>query len=101
MYIFVHQHSYRTETNNIEAVSYMIHVIKNGLADSLKEALNLYIEQKHRWEVEATMRGMARTIEMHNQEMEAYMSEISAQQRMMNSRLADIEMLTFLDYINN
>ncbi len=85
---------------DILAVSYMIHVIKNGLADSLKEALHLYIEQKHRWEVEATMHGMARSMELHNQEMEAYMSEISAQQRITNSRLADIEMLTFLDYIN-
>lgn len=81
-------------------VSYMIHTIENGMADSIKEALNLYMEQKHRWEMEAAMRGMANAMENHNREMEAYMSEISQQQRVTNSRLADIEMLTFLDYIN-
>ncbi len=86
--------------DDIEAVGYMIHVIKNGLADSLKEALQLYTEQKHRWEVEAAMHGIAKTMELHNREMEAYMSEISEQQRIANSKLADIEMLTFLDYIN-
>lgn len=87
--------------DNIQAVGYMIHTIKNGLADSLKEALHLYIEQEHRWEMEATMHGMARSMEMHNREMEGYMSEISAQQRVTNSRLADIEMLSFLNYIND
>lgn len=86
--------------DDIMAISYMIHTIENGLAESIKEALHLYIEQKHRWEMEATMRGMAQTMELHNREMESYMSEISAQQRITNSRLADIEMLTFLDYIN-
>ncbi len=86
--------------DDIQAVGYMIHVIKNGLADTLKEALQLFVEQKHRWEMEATVHGMARSMEMHNREMEAYMSEISAQQRITNSRLADIEMLTFLDYVN-
>lgn len=85
---------------DIQAVSYLIHVIKNGLADTMKEALQLYEEQKHRWEMEASMHGMVRTMEMHNREMSAYMSEISAQQRITNSRLADIEMLTFLDYVN-
>lgn len=86
---------------DIQAVGYMIHVIKNGLADTLKEALQLFNEQKHRWKMEEAMHGMAKNMEMHNQEMEAYMSEISAQQRIANSRLADIEMLTFLDYVNN
>ncbi len=86
--------------DDIGVVSYMIHTIENGLAESMKEALHLYIEQKHRWEMEATMRGMAESMELHNREMESYMREISAQQRITNSRLADIEMLTFLDYIN-
>lgn len=86
--------------DDIMAISYMIHTIENELAESIKEALHLYIDQKHRWEMEATMRGMAESMEIHNREMESYMSEISAQQRITNSRLADIEMLTFLDYIN-
>ena len=104
--IFNHENSHTIDflpedyQDDITVVGYLIHVIKNGMADSMKEALNLYVEQKHRWEVEATMRGMANSMEMHNREMEAYMSEISAQQRITNSRLADIEMLTFLDYIN-
>lgn len=85
---------------DIMAVSYMIHTIENGMADTVKEALHLYIEQKHRWEMEAAMHGIAESMEYHNREMESYMSEISAQQRITNSRLADIEMLTFLDYIN-
>lgn len=87
--------------DDIQAVGYMIHVIKNGLADSLKEALHLYTEQKHRWETEAAIHGMARSMEMHNREMQGYLSEISAQQRITNSRLADIEMLTFLDYMDS
>lgn len=86
---------------DIYAVAYMIHVIKNGLADNIKEALHLYTEQKHRWEMESAMHGMAETMKLHNREMESYMSEISAQQRITNSRLADIEFLTFLDYVNN
>lgn len=85
---------------DIYAVGYMIHVIKNGLADTIKEALKLYTEQKHRWEMESAVHGMARAMELHNREMETYMSEISAQQRITNSRLADIEFLTFLDYMD-
>lgn len=86
---------------DIYAVGYMIHVIKNGLADNMKEALNLYTEQQHRWKMESAMRGMAQSVELHNREMASYMSEISEQQRITNSRLADIELLTFLDYVNN
>lgn len=86
---------------DIYAVGYMIHVIKNGLADNIKEALQLYTEQQHRWEMESAMRGMAQSMELHNREMASYMSEISEQQRITNSRLADIELLTFLDYVNN
>ncbi len=86
--------------DDIGVVSYMIHVLENGLADSMKDGLHLYLEQKHRWEMEAAIHGMARSMELHNREMEGYMAEISAQQRITNSRLADIEMLTFLDYIN-
>lgn len=103
---FSSQNSHCTEflpvdyKNDIMVVSYMIHVIENELAESIKEALHLYLEQKHRWEMESTMRGMAESMELHNREMESYMSEISAQQRITNSRLADIETLTFLDYIN-
>lgn len=86
---------------DIYAVGYMIHVIKNRLADNIKEALNLYTEQKHRWEMENAVHGMAQSMELHNREMASYMSEISEQQRITNSRLADIELLTFLDYVNN
>lgn len=46
------------------------------------------------------MRGMAKSMELHNREIESYMSEISAQQRITNSRLTDIEMLMLLGYIN-
>lgn len=66
----------------------------------MKEALQLYTEQQHRWKMKSAMRGVAESLELHNREMASYMSEISEQQHITNSRLADIEFLTFLDYVN-
>lgn len=83
--------------NDMDAVSYMIYTVENGLASSVPEALKLYIEQKHRWEMEAAIHGMAETMQRHNSEMMEYMDKISAEQRITNSRLADIEMLTFFN----
>lgn len=85
---------------DIDAVSYMIYTIENEMASSIKEAMKLYIEQLHRWKMEEAVQGMARSAERHHREMEEYMADIRAQQEEANSRLANIETLTFLDYLD-
>ncbi|MDR2022098.1 MAG: hypothetical protein LBQ71_02325 [Hungatella sp.] len=40
------------------AAKYFVEVLENGRADSLKEAMNLYEEQLHRWKMESKMDRM-------------------------------------------
>lgn len=64
----------------------------NGRADSLKEALNLFEEEQHRWRVEENQRQM----------YEEYQQELQAMQSMqanLEQRLADAEWQAKLAYI--
>ena len=78
---------YRTKL----AVAYLENVVKNGRADNLKEALNLYEEQLHRWELEE----QSRTIAQQNYYLSEQLSTISSNQREIASSLRHIENLEF------
>lgn len=73
------------------AAAYMENVVRNGRADTLKEALNLFEEQRHRWEIEASNREMI----AQNARMQEQLMDISAQQARTNSHLRNIEFLEF------
>ena len=83
------------------AVSYIENAIRNGKADSIKEAMQLYDAHLHQLQMQATMQNIANTMYMHNQAMEAYMSHVVEQQKITNSKLSEIENWTFLDYMNS
>lgn len=86
--------NYREDFN---AISYMANAVLNGRAESVKEAVNLYVEQLHRWEMEAGLQQISQQQGL----IASRLSELNEQQRITNSKLSNIETLTFLDYIDN
>jgi len=72
---------------NLQATSYILVAVKNGRADTLKEAINLYEEQLHRWRLESAARQSAEAQEYLARAVE----ELSAQQEETNERLRYIQ----------
>ncbi len=62
---------------NAEAACHMLLAVKNGRADSMKEAMNLYEEQLHNWKMEKLLQDHSRMQQIHAESMEAVMNEIS------------------------
>ncbi len=87
--------------HNTSAVEYVFSAIKNGLAGSIKEALNLYNEKLHRDRMEQSLKDMADTMQRHQTEISEHMSEIEYQNRIANTHLRNIENLTILNYLND
>ena len=81
---------------NYSAVLFMAHAVGNCRADDLKEAINLYEEQLHRWELELT----AQSIANYNAQMQENLSDIYAQQVRTNSLLQNIENMELYRMIN-
>lgn len=82
---------------NAPAVSFMFLVISNGRADTLKEAMNLYEEQLHRWKLEAYAHQSAETQEYCSRAME----ELNSKQAQTNEHLRAIEFMQYVNYTNN
>lgn len=82
---------------NYTAVLFMAHAVGNCRADSLKEAINLYEEQLHRWELEQA----AQSIANYNAQIQENLSDIYAQQVRTNSTLQNIEALELYRMISN
>ncbi len=82
---------------NLQAVSFMYLAVGNGRADTLKEAINLYEEQLHRWKMEEYAQEAAET--------EAYMAsaldELNTRQAETNAHLQAIEFIEYLNYLEN
>lgn len=82
---------------NLQAVTFMYLAVGNGRADTLKEAINLYEEQLHRWKLEEYAQEAA--------EAEAYMAsaldELNTRQAETNAHLQAIEFIEYLNYLDN
>ncbi len=81
---------------HLQAVSFMFYAVKNGRADTLKEAINLYEEQLHRWKVENAAQEALET----QQYMAYAMDELNARQVETNKRLLAIQAMQYWNYIN-
>ena len=81
---------------NLEATSYMLMVVSDGRAETLKEAMNLYEEQLHRWKME--------DLAQKNAEIQEYMAdaldELNARQAETNAHLSAIEQMEFIEYMH-
>ncbi len=81
---------------NLQASSYMLMAVKNGRADTLKEAINLYEEQLHRWKLEDAARQSAEAQEY----LALAVEELSARQAETNDHLRSIEFMQYMQYLN-
>ena len=75
---------------NTEAACYMLLAVKDGRADTLKEAMNLYEEQLHRWNMEKLAANSARMQQIHMESMQSAMREISDNQEQIQGQLSAI-----------
>lgn len=82
---------------DLQAVSFMLLAVANGRADTLKEAINLYEEQLHRWKLENAVQ--------QSLEMQEYLAmavdELNSQQAETNAHLRSIEFMQYLQYLNS
>ena len=74
---------------HMQAVSYMFYAVANKRADTLKEAINLYEEQLHRWNLENAAQAAY--------EAQEYMARAMDET---NNRLQRIEAMQYWDYLN-
>ena len=72
---------------NSEAACYMLLSVKDGRADSLKEAMNLYEEQLHNWAMEKLLQDNQRMQQIHAASMQAAMNEIVNNQERLNKKM--------------
>lgn len=80
---------------NPQAASYMLLAVSNGRADTLKEAINLYEEQLHRWKLEQYARQSAEAQEY----CALAMDELNSRQAQTNAHLQAIEIMQFVNFI--
>ena len=80
--------------NNL-AVAFMHQVIQTGRADDLKEAINLYEEQLHRWTLEGHARQMVEQNAIQNAILDDRLYQITRNQNRIASSLQSLENLEF------
>ncbi len=80
---------------NCRAVTFFEEVVRTGRADTLKEAMNLYEEQVHRWNLEAQGERMIQQQHYDNLMMQMKLSDIESIQRKNAATLRSIEDLEF------
>ena len=84
-----------TKYRNFQATSYMLMAVTDQRAETLKEAMNLYEEQLHRWKMEDAVQK--------NIEMQQYMAdaidELNSRQAETNAHLSAIEQYEFIEYL--
>ena len=85
-----------TKYRNFQATSYMFMAITDQRAETLKEAMNLYEEQLHRWKMEDALK---KNIEMQ-QYMADAMDELNSRQAEANAHLSAVEQLKFIEYLH-
>lgn len=77
------------------ATAYMERTVRTGRADSLKEAMNLYEEQLHRWRLEEQGRQLLQQKEMQTAMIQDQLTSILHEQRRVTNSLQNIEALEF------
>lgn len=82
---------------NPQATSFMLLAVSNGRADTLKEAINLYEEQLHRWKLEQYARQGAEAQEY----CALAMDELNSRQAQTNAHLQAIEIMQFVNFITH
>lgn len=86
---------------NAEAACYMLLAVKDGRADTLKEAMNLYEEQLHRWKMEKLAANSARMQQIHMASMQAALQEISNNQSQIQDQLSTVTALQITDMLKD
>ena len=86
---------------NAEAACYMLLAVKDGRADTLKEAMNLYEEQLHRWKLEKLAANSARMQQIHMASMQAALQEISNNQSQIQDQLSTVTTLQITDMLKD
>ncbi len=82
---------YRTQL----AAAFMERVVRTGRADTLKEAMNLYEEQMHRWMLEEQGHQLLQQKELQTAMIHDQLTEILQEQRRATNSLQNIEALDF------
>ena len=82
---------YRTQL----AAAFMERVVRTGRADTLKEAINLFEEQLHRWTLEEQGRQLLQQKELQAAMIRDQLSSILDEQRKTTNSLQNIEALEF------
>jgi len=84
---------------NVYAVSFMLDAVASMRADTLKEAINLW-EDELKWIKDQEQKRQYETIrQRQNEQMLAAMSELEANQELINSNLRDIKFMQYVDYM--
>lgn len=86
-----------SQYRNYSATSYMAIVVRNGRADTFKEAANLYEEQLHRWRMEQINEQIA----AQNWAIQNNLASLGQQQAEANKLLKEIENLEFYNLLSN
>lgn len=80
---------------NYRAVTFFEEVVRTGRADTLKEAMNLYEEQVHRWNLEAQGERMIQQQHYDNLMMQIQLCDIEIAQSKNAATLRSIESMEF------
>ncbi len=86
-----------SQYRNYSATSYMAIAVRNGRADTFKEAANLYEEQLHRWRMEQINEQIA----AQNWAIQNNLVSLGQQQAEANKLLKEIENLEFYNLLSN
>ena len=73
----------------------MEQAVRTGRAETLKEAMNLFEEQLHRWKLESQGQQLLEQNAIRNQMLSDSLASIESSQRRMESSLRNIEDLEF------
>ena len=80
--------------NNL-AVAFMERVVRTGRADTIKEAINLFEQQLHMWNLENSAQRLVEQNQLQNEILNERLLEISRNQSKIESSLKNIENLEF------
>lgn len=80
--------------NNL-AVAFMERAVRTGRADTIKEAINLFEEQLHRWSIEEKAQCLVEQNQLQTDMLNERLLEISRNQSKIKSSLKNIENLEF------
>ena len=87
--------------DNLIATLYLFKCVRDGRADTLKEAKNLYETQLHNWKVEKILGDMVRMQNIQQEFVANALDEISQNQKNINSTLQTIQTVQIMNSLKN